>query len=193
MSCRLDNPSRSQNNSMDKKILDKKFVTYINEAKITEAVFRIASSINAEYQDKMPLFIAILNGSFIFAADLYKQINIPSQINFVKLSSYSGTQSSGSVTTSIGLDVAINARDIIIIEDIVDTGKTLSTFIAELKKEEPSSIRICALLHKQEATTHPIPIDYLGFTIPDLFVVGYGLDYNGFGRNLKDIHQLKES
>ena len=178
---------------MDKQILDKKFVTYINEAKITEAVFRIASSINAEYQDKMPLFIAILNGSFIFAADLYKQINIPSQINFVKLSSYSGTQSSGSVTTSIGLDVAINARDIIIIEDIVDTGKTLSTFIAELKKEEPSSIRICALLHKQEATTHPIPIDYLGFTIPDLFVVGYGLDYNGFGRNLKDIHQLKES
>ena len=128
----------------------------------------------------------------MFAADLYKEINVPSQINFVKLSSYSGTQSSGSVTTSIGLDVAISARDIIIIEDIVDTGKTLSTFIAELKKEEPCSIRVCALLHKQEATTHPIPIDYLGFTIPNLFVVGYGLDYNGFGRNLKDIHQLQE-
>jgi len=178
---------------MDKHILDKKFVPYLSEVKITEAVSRIASSINTDYGDKMPLFIAILNGSFMFAADLYKKINVPSEISFVKLSSYAGTESSGSVTTTIGLDVAINARDIIIIEDIVDTGKTLTTFIAALKKEGPSSIRICALLHKQEATTHPIPIDYLGFTIPNLFVVGYGLDYNGFGRNLKGIHQLKES
>jgi hypoxanthine phosphoribosyltransferase len=178
---------------MDKDILDKKFVPYLNEAKITEAVSRIASSINTDYGDKMPLFIAILNGSFMFAADLYKKINVPSEISFVKLSSYAGTESSGSVTTTIGLDVAINARDIIIIEDIVDTGKTLTKFIAALKKEGPSSIRVCALLHKQEATTHPIPIDYLGFTIPNLFVVGYGLDYNGFGRNLKGIHQLKES
>ncbi|PHX74421.1 MAG: hypoxanthine phosphoribosyltransferase [Chitinophagaceae bacterium] len=178
---------------MDKYILDKNFVPYLNEANITEAVSRIASSINVDYADKIPLFIAILNGSFIFAADLYKKINVPSEISFVKLSSYAGTQSSGSVTTTIGLDVAINARDIIIIEDIVDTGKTLTTFIAALKKEGPSSIRVCALLHKQEATTHPIPIDYLGFTIPNLFVVGYGLDYNGFGRNLKGIHQLKES
>jgi hypoxanthine phosphoribosyltransferase len=178
---------------MDKYILDKKFVPYLNEANITEAISRIASSINADYGDKMPLFIAILNGAFMFAADLYKEINVPSEISFVKLSSYAGTQSSGSITTSIGLDVAINDRDIIIIEDIVDTGKTLTTFITELKKEGPSSIRVCALLHKEEATTHPIPIDYLGFTIPDLFVVGYGLDYNGFGRNLKGIHQLKES
>ncbi len=177
---------------MDIQILDKKFAPYITEEKINDAVCRIASLINADFKEKTPLFIAILNGAFIFASDLYKEINIPSEITFVKLSSYRGTQSSGNVTTSIGMDVSIKDREIIILEDIVDTGKTLTTFIEELKKEEPSSIRICALLHKQEATTHPIPIDYLGFTIPNLFVVGYGLDYNGFGRNLKDIHQLQE-
>ena len=189
----MDNPSGSQNNSMDKNILDKKFVAYLNEAKIREAVSRMAYSINTDYESKKPLFIAILNGSFMFASDLYKEINISSEISFVKLSSYAGTQSSGDVITSIGLDISIKDRDVIIVEDIVDTGKTLATFIEELKKDGPSSIRVCSLLHKQESTTHPIAIDYLGFTIPNLFVVGYGLDYNGFGRNLKDIHQLKES
>ena len=188
----MDNPSGSQNNSMDKHILDKKFAPYLAEGTIREAISQIAFSINSDYKSKKPLFVAILNGSFMFASDLFKEISIPSEITFVKLSSYTGTQSSGIVTTSIGMDVSIKDRDVIILEDIVDTGKTLTTFIEELKKEEPSSIRICALLHKQEATTHPIHIDYLGFTIPNLFVVGYGLDYNGFGRNMKDIHQLQE-
>ena len=125
---------------MDIKILDKKFVPYISEEKINDAVCRIASLINNDFKGKKPLFIAILNGSFIFASDLYKEINIASEITFVRLSSYTGTQSSGNVTKSIGMDISIKDRDIVILEDIVDTGKTLTTFIEELKKYERKAL-----------------------------------------------------
>ena len=136
------------------------------------------------------MFIAILNGSFIFASDLFKSISIEAEICFIKLASYKGTKSSGQVITAIGLDTDIIDRHVIILEDIVDTGKTLSEFLPQLHHQQPASLAIAALLHKPEATVYPIKIDYLGFSIPNKFVLGYGLDYDGLGRNIKEIYQL---
>ena len=141
-------------------------------------------------QGKKPLFIAILNGAFIFAADLFKQINIEAEISFIKLASYKGIKSTGKVITAIGLDVDLHRRDVIIVEDIVDTGKTLFQFLPQLQHQHPASLKIASLLHKPDALLHPIKIDYLGFTIPNKFVIGYGLDYDGLGRNIKEIYQL---
>ena len=151
---------------------------------------RVAAEINRDYEGKNPLFIAILNGAFIFAADLFKQINLEAEICFIKLASYKGVKSTGKVITAIGLDTEIYNRDIIIVEDIVDTGKTLSQFLPTLEHQHPASLKIATLLHKPSATVHAIKIDYLGFTIPDKFVLGYGLDYDGLGRNIKEIYQL---
>jgi hypoxanthine phosphoribosyltransferase len=173
-------------------VLDKRFKSYLEKEAIQTEVERIAKELNTDYVDKVPLFIAILNGSFMFASDLFKLIKIPSEICFIKLASYKGTQSTGQVITAIGLDRDIFERDVVIIEDIVDTGKTLSAFLPQLQHQQPRSLKICSLLHKKEATIHPVQIDYLGFEIPDLFVVGYGLDYNGFGRNLNKIMQLAD-
>lgn len=146
--------------------------------------------ISADYKDKRPLFIAILNGAFIFAADLFRKLDIEAEICFIKLASYKGVKSSGKVITAIGLDVETYGRDVIIIEDIVDTGKTLSQFLPQLVHSQPASLKIATLLHKPEATVHPLKIDYLGFTIPNKFVLGYGLDYDGLGRNIREIYQL---
>lgn len=177
---------------MDQKILDKTFIPYLSAEELHQAIQRMAAQINGDYEDKKPLFIAILNGSFMFAADLFKEITIPSEISFIKLASYKGTKSTGSVITAIGLEAEIYDRDIIIIEDIIDTGKTLSEFLPQLHHQQAKSLKVCSLLHKKEATRYPITIDYLGFVIPDLFVVGYGLDYNGYGRNLREIYQLSK-
>ena len=177
---------------MRKQILDKFFVPFLDESEIKLAIQRIAKEINKEYQDKQPLFIAILNGSFMFASDLFKEITVPSEISFIKLASYKGTKSTGSVITAIGLEAEIFDRDIVIIEDIIDTGKTLSEFLPQLQNQQAKSLKVCSLLHKEEATRYQIKIDFLGFTIPNHFVVGYGLDYNGYGRNLKEIYQLSE-
>jgi hypoxanthine phosphoribosyltransferase len=171
-------------------VLDKQFKPYLEKEAIQEAVERISAAINADFPNNNPLFIAILNGSFMFASDLFKLISIPAEICFIKLASYRGTQSTGQVVTAIGLDRDIYQRDVIIIEDIVDTGKTLTQFLPQLQHQQPKSLRICSLLHKKDATVYPIEIDYLGFEIPDLFVVGYGLDYNGYGRNLNRIMQI---
>jgi len=173
-------------------VLDKQFKSYLEKETIQIEVERIASELNADYADKNPLFIAILNGSFMFASDLFKLIKVPAEICFIKLASYKGTQSTGQVITAIGLDRDLFERDVVIIEDIVDTGKTLTAFLPQLEHQQPRSLKICSLLHKKAATTYPVQIDYLGFEIPDLFVVGYGLDYNGFGRNLNKIMQLAE-
>jgi hypoxanthine phosphoribosyltransferase len=173
-------------------VLDKQFKSYLEKETIQIEVERIASELNTDYADKNPLFIAILNGSFMFASDLFKLIKIPAEICFIKLASYKGTQSTGQVITAIGLDRDLFERDVVIIEDIVDTGKTLTAFLPQLEHQQPRSLKICSLLHKKAATTYPVQIDYLGFEIPDLFVVGYGLDYNGFGRNLNKIMQLAE-
>lgn len=172
------------------KVHDKEFVPYLTSAEIDKQIARVASEINRDYAGKKPLFIAILNGSFIFAADLFKQIIVEAEIAFIKLASYKGVKSTGKVITSIGLDTDIYGRDVIIIEDIVDTGKTLFQFLPQLEHQHPSSLKIASLLHKPDAMVHPIKIDYLGFTIPDKFVLGYGLDYDGLGRNIKEIYQL---
>ena len=169
---------------------DKTFEVYLSETAIQERVKNIADSINEEYRGKQPLFIAILNGSFMFAADLFKYLTINSEISFIKLASYRGMKSTGNVITSIGLDADLFGKDLIIIEDIVDTGKTLYNFLPKLKDHHPSSLKIAALLHKPEATRFPLKLDYVGFSIPDKFVVGYGLDYDGLGRNLKEIYQV---
>jgi hypoxanthine phosphoribosyltransferase len=172
------------------KVHDKTFDIYISEADIQERVKNIGEAINKEYIGRRPLFIAILNGSFMFAGDLFKHLTIDTEISFIKLASYKGMKSSGNVVTSIGLDVDLFGKDVIIIEDIVDTGKTLYDFIPKLKHQQPSSLKIVALLHKPEATKFPLVLDYIGFSIPDKFVVGYGLDYDGLGRNLREIYQV---
>jgi hypoxanthine phosphoribosyltransferase len=174
------------------KVHDKYFVPYLSEPVITAKVKDLAAKLNAEYQDKKPLFIAILNGSFMFAAALFKELTIDAEICFIKLASYKGSKSTGNVVTAIGLDADVFGRDIIIIEDILDTGKTLHEFLPQLVNQQPASIKIALLLHKKEATKYPVNVDYLCFEIPDKFVVGFGLDYDGLGRNLKAIYQLQE-
>jgi hypoxanthine phosphoribosyltransferase len=174
------------------KLHDKFFDTYLTEKTIQEKIIQIADSINKDYKDKKPLFIAILNGSFMFAADLFKHLTIDAEICFIKLASYKGMKSSGHVITAIGLDQELYDREVVIIEDIVDTGKTLNEFLPKLEHQQPRSLKIAALLHKPDAIQFPLTIDYLGFSIPNKFVVGYGLDYDGLGRNLKEIFQLVE-
>ena len=171
---------------------DKLFDPFLTKEQIEERISSLANQLNADYAGKKPLFIAILNGSFIFASDLFKKLNFDAEICFIKLASYKGSRSTGHVVTAIGRDNESFGRDVIILEDIVDTGKTLTEFLPQLHHQQPASLRIVALLHKADATVYPVPIDYLGFTIPDKFVVGYGLDYNGLGRNIPEIYKLVE-
>jgi hypoxanthine phosphoribosyltransferase len=174
------------------KVHDKTFDTFLSESAINEQVKRIAQEINTDYKGKTPLFIAILNGSFMFASDLFKELEIEAQVCFIKLASYQGVKSTGNVVTSIGLDVSLKDREVIVIEDIVDTGKTLHDFLPQIMDQHPSSLKIATLLHKPEALKYSLTIDYVGFSIPNKFVVGYGLDYDGLGRNLREIFQLAE-
>jgi hypoxanthine phosphoribosyltransferase len=176
---------------MPVKLHDKTFDTYLSSETIQEKVQELAAQLNKDYEGRRPLFIAILNGSFMFAADLFKYLTIEAEISFIKLVSYRGMKSTGNVITSIGLEDELYNREVIILEDIVDTGRTLHEFLPKLHHQQPKSLKIVALLHKSEATKYPITVDYIGFDIPDKFVVGYGLDYDGLGRNLKEIYQLK--
>lgn len=169
---------------------DKTFTPYLSEQDIQEKLKELAAKLNADYAGKRPLFIAILNGSFMFASDLFKYLTIDAEICFIKLASYKGTKSTGHVITAIGLDTDITGRDVVILEDIIDTGKTLSQFLPQLINQQPASLKTAVLLHKPEATKFHVPIDYLCFSIPDKFVVGYGLDYDGLGRNIREIYQL---
>ena len=172
------------------KVHDKSFETYLSDEVIQQRVKELAAAINVDYAGKKPLFIAILNGSFMFASDLFKHLTIEAELCFIKLASYKGMKSSGKVVTSIGLEEDIFGKEVIIVEDIVDTGKTLHRFLPKLLHQQPRSLKIAALLHKAEATEYPLTLDYVGFNIPNKFVVGYGLDYDGLGRNLKEIYQL---
>lgn len=174
------------------RVHDKEFEPYLTADMISKRIKEIAADLSTDYKDKKPLFIAILNGSFMFASDLFKELNIDAEICFIKLASYKGTKSTGHVITAIGLDMDIIGRDIVIIEDIVDTGKTLSEFLPQIQHQQPASVKIVSLLHKPEATVYPITISYLGFSIPNKFVVGYGLDYDGLGRNIREIYRLAE-
>jgi hypoxanthine phosphoribosyltransferase len=172
------------------KVIDKKFKPYISAEEIDSRIKAVAEQINNDYRGKKPIFIAILNGSFMFASDLFKQISIEAEICFIKLASYKGTKSTGNVITSIGLDEPLKDRHVIIIEDIVDTGNTLNQFLPQLYNQQPASLKIAALLHKPEALKYPLEIDYLGFSVPNIFLLGFGLDYDGLGRNLAEIYQL---
>jgi hypoxanthine phosphoribosyltransferase len=171
---------------------NKSFKPYLTELQIAERVREMGQAITADYMGKNPIFIGILNGSFMFAADLFKHINTPASISFIKLASYKGTSSSGTVITAIGLEENLHDKDIIIVEDIVDTGKTMTEFIPTLMQQNPASVRICTLLQKPDALKYPLDVHYVGFSIPNKFVVGYGLDYDGLGRNYPAIYQLAE-
>ena len=172
---------------------DKTFELFIDQSMIEKRIRLMGIQIDVDYEDKVPIFIGVLNGSFMFMADLMKEVKIGCEITFVKLASYhGGTESSGKITEEVGLLVDIKGRDVIIVEDIVDTGKTLSEFLPQLNHQQPASLELAVLLHKPDATEYPTHIKYLGFSIPNKFVLGYGLDYDGLGRNIPEIYQLKE-
>jgi hypoxanthine phosphoribosyltransferase len=171
---------------------DKTFVPYLPETLILEKVKELAAELDKDYAGKKPLFIAILNGSFMFTADLFKYLTIEAEICFIKLASYKGTKSTGQVVTAIGLDTDINDRHVVILEDIIDTGKTMNEFLPQLRNQQPASLKVAVLLHKPDATVFPVTIDYCCFSIPNKFVLGYGLDYDGLGRNIRELYQLSE-
>ena len=171
-------------------ILDKTFETSIPEAEILERVKRVAEQINKDMAGKNPLFLAVLNGSFIFAADLMRFINIPSEISFVKLASYEGTTSTGEIKEVIGLNEDISGCDVIIVEDIVDTGSTMKRMLETLGTRNPRSLHICTLLLKPGKLAVPLNVEYVAMEIPNDFIVGYGLDYDQQGRSLRDIYTL---
>jgi hypoxanthine phosphoribosyltransferase len=172
-------------------VLDKTFEPYLKEAAIQEKITELAGQLNHDYAGKRPIFLSVLNGAFLFTADLFKQITIEAEVSFIKLASYKGTSSTGNVITAIGLDINVKDRHIIILEDIIDTGKTLHHYLPQLENMQPASVKIAVLLNKKEALIYPVQIDYACFEIPNKFVVGYGLDYDGLGRNSRDIYQLK--
>jgi len=172
-------------------VLDKTFEPYLKEAAIQEKITELAGQLNQDYSGKRPLFLSVLNGAFLFTADLFKQITIEAEVSFIKLASYKGISSTGNVITAIGLDINVKDRHIIILEDIIDTGKTLHHYLPQLESMQPASVKIAVLLNKKDALLYPVHIDYACFEIPNKFVVGYGLDYDGLGRNSRDIYQLQ--
>ncbi len=171
-------------------VKDKSFEISIPEAKIQQEVRRVAHEIQQDMADKEPLFLPVLNGSFIFAADLLREISIPCEVSFIKLASYAGTQTTGEIREVIGLAKDITGRHVVIVEDIIDSGLTMAHMIETLRQHNPASIRVCSLLVKPKALKVQVPIDYCCMEIPNDFIVGYGLDYDGFGRNTRDIYTL---
>ena len=171
---------------------DKQFSNYIANERILERVKAIGQEINRDYEGKRPLFLAILNGAFMFASNLFQHLCIDCEVSFIKLSSYQGTESTGNVQELIGLEENLEDRHVIVLEDIVDSGITLAELLPRLESQMPASVRLTSLIQKPDALQYDIEVHYLGFTIPDKFVVGYGLDYDGLGRNLRDIYQLDE-
>ena len=174
------------------KIKDKTFKISIPEAEILKHVKEVADRINHDMAGKNPLFLAVLNGSFMFAADLMKMITIPCEISFVKLASYQGVISTGSVKEVIGINEDLSGRTIIIIEDIIDTGLTMKRMIESIGTRNPESVHICTLLLKPEKLQEKLDVDYVAMEIPNDFIVGYGLDYDQQGRNLRDIYTVVE-
>jgi hypoxanthine phosphoribosyltransferase len=171
---------------------DRYFKPFIHEEAIQKEVSRLAREMNQDLAGKDPIFLGILNGAFMFASDLYKQLSFPCQITFLKLASYSGTESTGSVKQLIGINRDLKDRVVVVLEDIVDTGVTLETIIRQLRGYEPEEIRVATFLHKPDATVKEVKLDYVGMEIPNDFIVGYGLDYDGYGRNFREIYQLLE-
>ena len=174
------------------KIKDKTFNTSIPEAQILERVKAVADRINTDMAGKNPLLLAMLNGSFVFAADLMREITVPCEISFVKMSSYAGTSSTGKVKQLLGLNEDIKGRTVVIVEDIVESGLTMQTLIETLKEKDPAEIQICTLLLKPDCLKVPLDIKYVAIEIPNDFILGYGLDYDQQGRNLRDIYTVVE-
>jgi hypoxanthine phosphoribosyltransferase len=168
------------------------FKPFIPEADILKRVKEIGTDISRDYADKDPLFLILLNGAFLFAADLIKEVRVPCQVSFIKLSSYSGTESTGNVCQLIGLSENLKDRHVILVDDIVDTGLTMTKVIDSVSKEGPASLAVTSLLLKPDSFQGGFEVHYVGFSIPDRFVVGYGLDYDGYGRNLRDIFQIAD-
>jgi len=169
---------------------DLQFKPFITKEKIQERVAELGAALTEEYKDKNPIFLAILNGSFIFAADLIRACDMNVEMSFIRLSSYEGTATTGRIVTHLGLKENLEGKDVILVEDIIDTGATLHHFIPTLLESNPNSISVVSLLIKPSALKYALQIDHVGFKIPNKFVVGYGLDYNSLGRNLPDIYQL---
>jgi hypoxanthine phosphoribosyltransferase len=168
---------------------DLTFKPFISEEKINARVIELANQLNKDYAEKNPVFLPILNGSFMFAADLMKQVSVSCQVSFVKISSYAGTQSTGQLKTLIGHEESLFNQDLIVIEDIVDTGLTLELILSDLKARGAKSVETISLLRKQKARDKDVEVKYVGFELGEQFVVGYGLDYDGLGRNLKAIYE----
>jgi hypoxanthine phosphoribosyltransferase len=174
------------------RIHDREFVKSISREEIDKEIKRVAAQINHDYAGKRPLFLSVLNGSFMFVADLLKNIELECEISFVKLSSYQGTETTGQVREVIGLSESLEGRDVIILEDIVDTGHTMHKMMQSLKNSNPASVEIASLFVKPARMQVPVDVKYALFTIPDRFIVGYGLDYDGLGRNLPDVYDVVE-
>ena len=173
-------------------VKDKKFAVSIPEREILRQVKRVAEEINRDYAGREPLFLAVLNGSFIFAADLMREVRLAAQVSFVKLASYEGTSSTGAVSEVIGLNADVEGRDIVIVEDIIDSGLTMRHLTEMRAKRHPRSVEICSLLVKPENLKVDLDIRYRCFDIPNDFILGYGLDYDGYGRNTRDIYTVVE-
>ncbi|WP_310668765.1 hypoxanthine phosphoribosyltransferase [Salibacter sp.] len=172
------------------RIKDKQFKPFITHDEIEKRIVDVASKINDDYEGQTPIFLPVLNGAFMFSADLMKHVELDCEIQFVKCASYKGTESTGKVKQLIGAPTDIEGQSIVIIEDIVDTGRTIDVLVNELKKHNPASIAICSLLLKPDSYKLEHMIDYALFEIPNDFIIGYGLDYDGAGRNLKDIYKI---
>ena len=173
-------------------VRDKDFVSFITEAEIQKRIDELAAKINEDYDDKNPLFIGILNGSFMFVSDLMKAVNIKCEVAFIRISSYAGMESTGNVKQVLGLQDNVFGRHIVLLEDIVDSGLTMDQTVTFFEDRGPKSVEIATLLFKPANLEKKLSLKYVGFEIPEKFVVGYGLDYDGHGRNLKDIYQLQE-
>ena len=171
-------------------IKDKKFALSIPETEIQQAVSKVGEAINRDMAHKNPLFICVLNGAFMFAGDLMKTVTIPSEITFIKLSSYDGLYTTGTVKEIIGLNESVVGRNVVVVEDIVDTGITMERILSSLRAKGANEIRVATFLQKPDALQRDITVDYIAMKIPNDFIVGYGLDYDGYGRNLKDIYSL---
>ena len=173
-------------------IRDKQFELFISEEEILAEVKALGEQLSKENTDNEVVFVAMLNGAFMFASDLMKTISIPCMISFIKVSSYEGEKSTGKVTELIGINEDLTGKHIVLVEDIVDTGMTIESILPKLKESGVASVEVCTLLYKPEAFKGKQKPKYIGFSIPNRFVVGYGLDYDGFGRNLNAIYQLKK-
>ncbi len=174
------------------KLQDKWFKVMIPAKEIDAAVERVAQQLNERYEGRTPIFLGVLSGSFLFLSDLVRKISFDSQLAFVKISSYSGTESTGEVKQQFGVDFDIEGRDIIIVEDIVETGHSMNYLLEHLKAKNPASISICTLFFKPDKFLYEYKIDYTALSIGNEFIVGYGLDYNQLGRNLKDIYVVDD-